>query len=341
MPIVEDYPHRTGEHCASTALRNVLAHGGLQLSEGMVFGLASGLAFVHLRSEEMSPSRMFHGRTWTLEADFGRNTGIAFEDRPEPDADRAWQAVRERIDRGQPVMVSTDTFYLGYHNTTSHFPGHRCVVVGYDDGSETVYIADRKFDEYQRCSFAELRDSRYAPDYPMRCDNQYGDFDGAPQLGRPLEEAIRLALAKTASGMLEPPPVAELGFSSGVPAMRELADDFPNWADAEDWSWASRFGYQVVEKRGAAGTFFRKLQADFLRESADAIPALGREGFAERMGGIALRWLDLSAVLKRQSEVNVCEPVLFADAATVMRDLADLEEGLQRDLRKALELPAA
>jgi hypothetical protein len=339
MPIVESYPHRTGEHCASTALRNVLAHGGMKLSEGMVFGLASGLGFVYLRSDEMSPSRMFHGRTWTLEADFGRNTGIAFEDRPEPDAERAWQAVRERIDRGQPVMVSTDTFYLGYHDTTSHFPGHRCVVVGYDDASQTVLIADRKFEEYQRCSYEELRDSRNAPDYPMRCDNQYGDFDGPIRLGRPLEEAIRVALEKTANTMLE--PSSELGFASGVPAIRELAEDFPRWAEIEDWSWASRFGYQVVEKRGAAGTFFRKLQADFLRESADVLPVLGREGFADRMDGIAARWLDLSALLKQQSEIDVCDPTLFDQAAKITRDLADLEEGLQRDVGRVLAASAA
>lgn len=335
MPIVEGYPHRTGEHCASTALRNVLAHGGMQLSEGMVFGLASGMGFVYLRNDTMSPTRMFHGRTWSLEADFGRNTGIAFEDRPEPDAERAWQAVRERIDRGRPVMVATDTFYLGYHNTTSHFPGHRCVVVGYDDTSETVLIADRKFEDYQRCSFEELRHSRNAPDYPMRCDNQYGDFDGPIRLGRPLDEAIRVALLWTSTAMLE--PSSELGFATGIPAMRELAKDFPSWAGVEDWSWAARFGYQVVEKRGAAGTFFRKLHADFLRESADVVPVLGREGFAERMDAIATRWLDLSAVLKQQSERETCDPALFAEAAGVTGDLAELEEGLLRDVRGALE----
>jgi hypothetical protein len=333
MPIVEDYSHRTGEHCASTALRNVLAHGGMQLSEGMIFGLASGLGFYYLRSDDMSPTRMFHGRTLALEADFGRNTGIALEDRKEPDDDRAFALLRERIDRGEPVMVSTDTFYLGYHNTTSHFPGHRCVVVGYDDDSETVLIADRKFEEYQRCSYKELRRSRNADDYPMRCENQYGDFDGPMKLGRPLEAAIRIALEKTAAWMLEP---ADPQYPTGIPAMRALAEDFPHWADAKDWSWAARFGYQVVEKRGAAGTFFRSLYADFLRESAEQIPALGREGLAERMDDIAKHWLDLAAVLKQQSDIDVCDPALFAEAGRLTQGLADLEEAFQRDVRRTL-----
>jgi hypothetical protein len=174
--VIESYAHRTGEHCASTALRNILAHRNLHLSEGMIFGLASGLGFYYIRGDQISPTRMFHGRTATLEGDFGANTAMDFVDRPEIDDDRAWQLLRQRIDAGEPVMLSTDTFYLGYHQTTSHFPGHRCVAVGYDDETQTVWIADRKFEELQRCSYEELRRSRNAPDYAMKCANTWGDF---------------------------------------------------------------------------------------------------------------------------------------------------------------------
>ena len=59
--IVDDYPHQTGEHCASTSLRNILRFHGTELSEGMIVGLAAGLGFYYIRNEQMSPSRMFHG----------------------------------------------------------------------------------------------------------------------------------------------------------------------------------------------------------------------------------------------------------------------------------------
>jgi hypothetical protein len=326
--VLTDYRHRTGEHCASTALRNLLSHHGTEMSEGMIFGLASGLGFFYLRADAMSPTRMFHGRTATLESDFGENTALDFVDRPEPDDDRAWQLLRDRLRAGEPVMLSTDTFYLGYHNTTSHFPGHRCVAVGYDDESETVLIADRKFDEYQRCSFEELRHSRNAPDYPMKCDNQWGDFAKPVRFGRPLDETIRIALRRNANEMLAPTP-SEM--PSGIPAMRELAREFPSWSGADDWSWAARFGYQVVVKRGAAGTFFRSLMSDFLREAADLLPELADSDLAARMDGIAQRWCDLAAMLKDQSERPECEPKLFEQAAALTRELADREEAFYRD----------
>jgi hypothetical protein len=320
--LVDRYHHRTGEHCASTALRNLLAHHGIELSEPMVFGLASGLGFYYLKGGSLSPSRMFHGRTALLESDFGRNTAMPLVDRPEPDDDRAWQAVRERVDRGLPVMISTDTFYLGYHRTTSHFPGHRCVVVGYDDASQSVLIADRKFEAYQRCSTDELRRARNAPDHPISCENRYGDFEGEPQLGRPLDEAIRIAVRRNARAMLEP----DAEGAAGIPALRALAGDFADWAQAEDWSWAARFGYQVVVKRGAGGSFFRSLYADFLREAAALVPEIAGALPAERMDAIAARWRDLAAVLKRQSENDVCAPELFVHAGAIAGELADAEE---------------
>jgi hypothetical protein len=326
--LVDTYPHRTGEHCASTALRNLLSHHGTELSEGMVFGLASGLGFFYLQGDGISPTHMFHGRTLSLENDFGLNTGAPFEDRPEADDQRAMQLLRDSIDRGEPVMVSTDTFYLGYHKTTSHFPGHRCVVVGYDDESEAVLIADRKFEDYQRCSFEALARARNAPDYPVPCNNQYGAVTGVFALGRPLDEAIACAVQRTARGMLEPEDV----YPAGIPAMRVLAQEFADWKNVADWSWAARFGYQVVIKRGAGGRFFRSLYADFLREAAAHVPEIAAKLPAARMDAIGARWCDLAAVLKEQSEREDCELQLFVEVGRIVGDLCDAEESFFSDV---------
>ena len=326
--IVDSYRHRTGEHCASTALRNVLAHNGIELSEGMVFGLASGLGFFYVNLPGVSPSRLFHGRTRTLESDLGLNTGLPLADLPEESDDVAWQDLRASIERGQPVMVSTDTFYLRYHHTSSHFPGHRCVVVGYDDEREIVWIADRKYDEYQECTFEELRHARNAPDYPMTSENQRGVVQGELVLGRPLGEAVLAALERNARAMLEP---GDEPLPSGIPAMRVLASELADWKDAEDWSWAARFGYQVVVKRGAGGSFFRSLHADFLRESAAHVPGLADALPARRMDEIAAGWRGLAAVLKEQSERETCDPSLFEEAGRRIGRLAEAEQAYFED----------
>jgi len=326
---IEGYDHQPGEHCASTALRNILRFHGTEISEGMVVGLAGGLGFYYLGGPGMSPSRMFHGRTLTLEQDFCRNVAIPFEEPEEEDDDRAWEVVREKLDRGLPVLLSTDTFYLGYQNTTSHFPGHRAVLVGYDDEQGTVQIADRKYPEYQVCSYQELRRARNADDYPMSCRNQYGDFQSDVELGRPLRDAAVIAMRSNADWML----MESADRMTGIGAMRRLAGDFASWRELEDWSWAARFGYQVVIKRGAGGSFFRSLYADFLRESEALLPALAERKMAAKMDAIAAGWRDLAGVLKQQSELERCEPELFERAGEQLGELAGHEEGFFEELR--------
>jgi len=323
--VVASYRHRTGEHCASTAMRNLLAHHGTELSEATVFGLASGLGFFYFKSDAVSPTRMFHGRTMTFEENLAADTGIALALRDQADDERAEQELRARLDAGVPVLLATDTFYLGYHQTTSHFPGHTCVAVGYDAARGAVWIADRKFSELQVCSFEELRRARNAPDYPIRCANRSGDCAAGARLARPFEQAVASALRRTARAMLE--PAAQM--PCGIPAMRDLAADFPSWSAVPDWSWAARFGYQVIVKRGAAGSFFRSLYADFLREAAPQLPVLG--GLAARMDAIADRWRALARPLEQQSEREICDPALFADAGRQLGELAELERAFYRD----------
>jgi hypothetical protein len=225
-------------------------------------------------------------------------------------------------------MLSTDTFYLGYHHTTSHFPGHRCVAVGYDDDTRTVLIADRKFPEYQRCSFEELAAARNARDHPMPCLNRYGDFGSRRGMARPLPEAIAAALARNARGMLEPEPAP---FPCGLPGMRVLAASLAGWRDAPDWSWCARFGYQIVVKRGAGGSFFRQLAADFLREAAAHVPEIGEADLPARMDEIAAGWRAFAGVLFEQSERETCDRGLFHTAGRMAGSLADAEESLFTD----------
>lgn len=88
----------------------------------------------------------------------------------------------------------------------------------------------------------------------------------------------------------------------------------------------------MVIKRGSAGDFFRSLYQDFLRQSAEAVPALAEHGLAERMDAIGGQWIDFALVLKEQSERETCDPALFEEAGRRMAQLADLEDALFADL---------
>ncbi len=87
----------------------------------------------------------------------------------------------------------------------------------------------------------------------------------------------------------------------------------------------SSTSYAVVIKRGAGGSFFRSLYADFLRESAQHVPGLAQALPASRMDEIAGGWREVAALLKRQSEREPCDPALFEQASILVAGLADAE----------------
>src|SRR5262249_6153157 len=74
--MVPGYRHVPGNHCGSTALRNLLAFHGVEISEQMAFGLGAGACFYYIVLDEHSPSRFSNGRAARLEENFLELTGV-------------------------------------------------------------------------------------------------------------------------------------------------------------------------------------------------------------------------------------------------------------------------
>jgi Butirosin biosynthesis protein H, N-terminal len=143
MKLVSNFHHTPGIHCGSTALRDVLRHRGMDLSEAMCFGLGSGLGFYYFRNLAGGmPSHLFYGRTLTLEHDLCAHLALDFAEGVDDDADRAWQTAQEWIDRGVPLLLHVELSQLPYYNTRTPFPGHRVVLAGYDDARRVAFLAD-------------------------------------------------------------------------------------------------------------------------------------------------------------------------------------------------------
>src|SRR5262249_7726308 len=93
--MVPGYRHVPGHHCGSTALRNLLAFHGVQISEEMAFGLGAGACFYYVTLEDGSPTRWFNGRTARLEGNFSGLTGAAPGLKRSGEADGvAWRGAR-------------------------------------------------------------------------------------------------------------------------------------------------------------------------------------------------------------------------------------------------------
>ena len=318
MPIVTvpGYTHTPGHHCGSTALRNLLAFHGAQISEEMAFGLGAGACFYYVALEDASPTRWFNGRTARLEENFDELTGAALELRTfERDDDGAWAAARAEVDAGNPVLLLTDLYYLDHYGNSAHFPGHAVVLAGYDE--EFAHLSDTGFEQLQTTTRHEDLDrARHSqhPAYPL--SGHMFTASGAVSEEQ-LRDAIPAAIERAATAMVEP----EFREFSGLGAVERLAEEAGSWPEAaEDWQWCARFGYQVIERRGTGGGAFRLMYSRFLEEAGRPEAPLAADA--------AARWTELAEDFRAASESEQPDPALWAEIDDAAKRVAEAERRL-------------
>jgi len=199
--LVPGYHHVPGNHCGSTALRNLLAFHGLELSEEMAFGLGAGCCFYYVTLDGQSPSRFMNGRTGRLEESFVQLTGAPLELETADSDEGAWAAARAVVDSGRPALLLTDLYHLDHYGKSAHFPGHAVILAGYDD--QVAYLSDTAFEELQTTRLENLAKARRTdhPAYPI-AGHMFHVPEGA-ELGG-LDSAIPGAIERAAQEMLEP-----------------------------------------------------------------------------------------------------------------------------------------
>jgi hypothetical protein len=315
MPSVPGYVHTPGNHCGSTALRNLLAFHGIELSEEMAFGLGAGASFYYLTLEDSSPSRWFNGRTARLEESFRDLTGTALELRTFAAGDAAaWEAARAEVDAGSPALLLTDIYYLDHYGNSAHFPGHAVVLAGYDD--EVAQLSDTGFEELQTTRIDHLAQARHSghPAYPL--EGHMFTVAAAVDRGE-LEAAVPRAIAQGAKELVEP----TWGEFAGIPAVERLAAEAGSWPEvAEDWQWCARFAYQVIERRGTGGGAFRLMYSRFLEEA-------GRPE-APLAAAAAALWTALASAFHAASESDEAEPALWSAVDAAAKEVAAAETSL-------------
>lgn len=335
--MIEGYRIFPGEHCGSVAMRSLLNHYcGLELPEPAVFGLGAGLECIYLRSPGMDPPLGIFGRTATLEVDVAAALGVDYRERPEDDDSKAWQIAREEVLAGRPTMLSGDILYLDYREYKVHFPGHRFVLLGFDDESEKAFIADRIRDESEACSYGALMTSRNPPE-GISTHNLWGRFHGT-DLGSPLTDAARGAIARCARRMLGADAGAtdagwildgagEIQATTGVAAIREAAQEIPSWAAREDATWIASFNARCLEKFGNGGGNFRRLYAGFLEWARDLDEKLVPEGAPALAVRAADGWTAAAHALEAASKEDApAEP--WQEASRHLAATAEIEHEL-------------
>lgn len=305
--MIEDFRIVPAGHCGSGAMRNLIYHYcGLDLDEGVVFGLGAGLDTVYFDYPDARPPFMLFGRGSSMEADLAETLGLDYRESVQPDNDIAWQEVREEILAGRPTMLSGDIYYLDYRDFKVHFPAHRFILLGFDEDKGECYIADRINDYAETCSLAALAKSRN-PDLPISTCNLWGKFSSNAQRN-PLPMACGIALRKTVERMqgldtTQHDDMAAMtrrpeSIATGLDGMRAFIDHLKLWQQLPDSRDYTQYVDNAIIKFGTGGGFFRNHFAVFMHWAKDQRPDLVSRAAVELAEQSASEWNNLATIMQ-------------------------------------------
>ncbi|MGS0527998.1 BtrH N-terminal domain-containing protein [Zobellia nedashkovskayae] len=116
-----------GQHCETTATGTLLRQLGIELSEPMLFGLGEGLGFIFWNMKTMDfPFIGGRVKTDLLTQNITRNLNLELTVKETSSVKKAWDNVKELIDKGKVVSLKLDCYHLQYFSRPFHFARTLC-----------------------------------------------------------------------------------------------------------------------------------------------------------------------------------------------------------------------
>ncbi len=314
--------HRTGRHCGSSAIRDLIEYHGTPLTEAMCFGLGAGLGITYLELPDSPIPFMTHVRSLGYEARVFENLGVPFAWSTYDSPDEATLALEELLDAGRPALLLTDIFHLPYFGSRTHFPGHAIMAWQRIPSAASVLVTDTDRPHTIPVERDALTRARFSSQLPFVHN---GDLFAPKSIDPDVSpERIADAIRQNAALLLTNDP------HSGLRALDTWISDLPRWETTGDWRWTTRFAYQVIEKRGTGGGGFREMYAEFLVDASRNDNRIRSHQLPTLMGECAQQWTRLATELKSSSESEYFPALKIANA------IADVQSAEQRYIESAL-----
>lgn len=328
------YTHQMYAHCESGTVTGLLRHNGLTLSEPLIFGIAAGACAVFIKTPKV-PFPVFEMRTkpGDIRKNIAKRLGVTFSAARFSNRVQAHARLAGLVDKGIPVALQVDMFYMDYipEYMRLHFNAHYVVVAG--RSGDNFIISDCYYPALANLPAAELEKGRFA----------LGDFAPAgfmyhaisvPKIDEAhLKTAVLKGIKQAAFTMIKLP----IPFI-GVKAIRKFANDIPSWPKAtrsvdELAHWIMLI-HLLLEERGTGGGGFRFMYAAFLQEASRILGSDELQTLSKRMMTNGDKWREISMTVARSSKNRDFGSAKLAEFRDLILARADEEEELFQLLYK-------
>jgi len=307
-----------GQHCETTATGTLLQQLDIELSEPMLFGIGQGLGFIFWNMKSMEfPFIGGRIKPDALTENIAKNLYLELTVRETSSPQKAWQNVKELIDKGQAVGLKLDCFHLEYFSQPFHFAGHYAALYGYDNDDAFMVDTEQQGGRV-KTSLKSLALAR-AEKGPMSSRNLYYTLRKTNK-NYDLKNAIITAIKNNATDYINP-PIANIGYKGIFKTSSEIIKWFNTSKHIEsDFKTTA----MLMEKAGTGGALFRNLYRDFLKESYNLLNLdklkTGHSAFIE----IAKLWTSVSGLFEKVSQTKDFQYI--QQASLILKTISEKEK---------------
>ena len=330
------YRHKMAAHCESGTVTSLLNNAGLDISEPLVFGISSGIFFgyFHKMKSFTFPTFIVRNKPGQMRKNIAKRLGIKFYTEKFKDAGKGQEKLDQLLEKGIPVAVQVDFFYMDYIPAWErvHINVHFIVVVG-KEGSKYI-VSDSYFPQLVELEAESLRKARFAggsmspkgflfyPEYiPKNPDYRI---------------PIRKGISKACFNMLKI-PIPFLGVK-GIRMMGKKIVSWPSFArDTEHLSHEIMKINILLEDQGTGGAGFRFMYATFLQQASDLINIPELKDFSERMMRIGDGWREISLFSARIGKNRDLGKERLLELGELITQRAQKEEEFFKELNRTIK----
>lgn len=288
-----DINHIQSAHCESGVIVNMLAYNGLKLSEPMIFGIGSGIFFIHLPFIEVNGVPVSNFRIWPGGI-FSRSMkliGAKVKTQKFRSVQKSMDVLDELLSKKIPVGVMCSVYYLPYLPDAYrfHFNAHN-IVIWAKEGDEYI-VGDPTLSEMKRIHKDDLAKARWAKGFPEPAGKLYY-VEKMPEDTPELKDAIRRGIKRTLF-LIKSAPLPFIGVK-GICYLAKKIEKYPEKYSERKALLALGNLIRMQEEIGTGGGGFRFMYAAFLKEASHLLNNEELAKLSQELTGIGDKWRDFA-----------------------------------------------
>jgi hypothetical protein len=323
-------------HCESGTITSLLNHGGLNITEPLVFGIASGIFFgyFHKMKSFAFPTFIVRNKPGQMRINIEKRIGSKFKTYDFRDPIKGQLTLDHLLQQNIPVAAQVDFFYMDYVPSWErvHINVHFLVVAGKEGSKYT--ISDAYFPKIVELEGASLEKGRFAggtmspKGFIFHLDKLPADVD--------YPAAVTKGIKKACFNMLRI-PIPFLGIK-GMHMFARKVVEWPKFArDTEHLSHEIMKINILLEDQGTGGAGFRFMYATFLQQAADILHNPGLKELSGELMKIGDGWREISLFSARIGKNRDLGPEKLKQLSEMIHDRADVEERFFKSLSQAIK----